>query len=66
MKLNIPDIANGSVIPHSIKEKLISEEKEKTLRKKQFHHDWIIAISSAAIGGIFGFLSSLVFWLITK
>lgn len=34
--------------------------------KKQFKHDWLIAATSSISGGIFGFLASFIFWLITK
>lgn len=41
-------------------------KNEKELRKKQFRHDWKIAIFSTLGGAIAGFLTSLLFWLLAK
>ena len=66
MKLDLPDIAKGKILPPAIQQKIHQEAKEEELRKKQYKHDWRIAIVSSALGGIFGFLASLAFWLITS
>lgn len=42
-----------------------AEQNEKELRKKQFSHDWKIAIFSTLGGAVAGFLTSLLFWLLT-
>lgn len=42
------------------------EKNEKELRKKQFSHDWKIAVFSTFGGAIAGFFTSLLFWLLTK
>lgn len=62
--LNIPDIAQGKSIPFLEYE--IKQQKADYERKRQFKHDWMIATASAISGAIFGFLTSLVFWLIEK
>ena len=59
-----PTLAQGKSIP--ILESDIKHQKEEYERKRQFRHDWIIATISAISGAIFGFLASLVFWLIEK
>lgn len=43
-----------------------AEKNEKELRKKQFNHDWKIAIFSTLGGAIAGFFASFLFWLLTK
>lgn len=59
-----PSIANGSVIPYSVLEQQLKEAKEKELRKQQWRHDFRVALFSAVIGGIAGFLASLIVqWL---
>lgn len=40
--------------------------KEEYERKRQFRHDWLLATFSTVSGAVFGFLGSLVFWLIEK
>lgn len=45
--------------------KKAAEKNEKELRKKQFSHDWKIAIFSTLGGAVAGFLTSLLFWLLT-
>ena len=61
--MNIPDIppiANGTVIPDGIFEQQIKEAKEKELRKKQWRHDFRIALFSVVSGAISGFISSAI------
>lgn len=41
-------------------------DKAEEDRKRQFRHDWRIAIFSILGGSISGFVTSLIFWLITK
>lgn len=62
-EFNIPDIARGTVIPPKI-EKMILEEEQKQEEKeddrkwelkkerRQFRHDWMIAIFSAFAGAL--------------
>lgn len=63
--IEIPAIARGEVLPHGIGEELMKQEKEKILLKQQHRHDWRIAIFGVVGGGVMGFLTSLLFWLIT-
>lgn len=64
---DIPSIAKGTAIPSSIlAEYEYKELKQEYERKRQFRHDWLIASFSALSGAVFGFLTSLVFWLIEK
>lgn len=65
-EFKIPDIAQGKVVPDIVWMKEMEEAKEKELRKKQFRHDWRIAIFSLLGGGIMGFVTSFVFWIITN
>lgn len=66
--LKIPNFAKGTQTP--LMNQAIYDEakryKEECERKRQFRHDWLIASFSAISGAIFGFLSSLIFWLIEK
>lgn len=39
--------------------------KEKDREKRQFRHNWKIAIFGVLGGGIAGFITSLLFWLLT-
>lgn len=45
--------------------KMNAEKNEKELRERQFSHDWKIAIFSTLVGAFAGFLTSLLFWLLT-
>ena len=65
-KISIPQLATRHFIPASLEAKILEEEKEEELRKKQFRHDWLIAIFSTIGGAIAGFVTSLIFWLLTK
>ena len=47
-------------------EKIQAEQKAEKLRKQQYRHDWKIAIFNTIAGGVAGFITSLVFWLIKK
>lgn len=62
----VPNFATGAVIPNGVLEVQLKEAKEAALRKKQFRHDWMIACFSSVTGAIFGFLASLIFWLIAN
>lgn len=64
--LIVPKIAQGTVIPHKIEEKMMLEEKEKRELKRARRHDWLIAIFGTVGGVVGGLISSLVFWLITR
>ena len=66
MKLDLPDIAKGKILPPAIQQKIHEEMMDKELRKKQFRHDWLLATFSAVLGGIFGFIASLIFWIVTQ
>lgn len=65
-EFKIPEYAKGTIIPNSVLARQLEEEKEKALRRKQFIHDWKIAIFSTLGGAIAGFLTSLIFWLVSK
>lgn len=41
-------------------------ETKKEERKAAYTHDWRIAVFSSIFGAIAGFVTSLIFWLITK
>ena len=65
--INIPEfpkLAQGKSFP--VMEYEIKRAKEEYERKRQFRHDWLIATFSAISGALFGFLTSLIFWLIEK
>ncbi len=63
----IPELAKGTAIPQNmLAEKELRELKQEYERKRQFRHDWLIATFSAVSGAVFGFLTSLIFWLIEK
>lgn len=62
IRLPYSKIANGELLPYSYYQEL----KKETERKRQFRHDWLLATFSALSGGVFGFLTSLIFWLISK
>ena len=55
-----PNMANGSIVPHSVLEQQIKEAKEKELRKQQWRHDFRVALFSAVIGGFTGFLVTVI------
>lgn len=42
------------------------QEREDSIRKQQYKHDWKIAFFNAIAGGIAGLVTSIIFWLITK
>lgn len=66
MKLNLPPIVQGTVVPHSIQEKFDKEEREKEQQKQQFRHDWKVELFGIIGGSIAGFITSLIFWFITS
>ena len=41
------------------------KEHQELLRKKQFRHDWFIAIFGTLGGAVAGLITSIIFWLIT-
>lgn len=61
---DIPPIANGTVLPDSVQQKLLEEEKEKNAIKKQHRHDFVVATYSAIIAAIvstlIGFLLQII------
>ena len=61
-----PHIAKGDFLPPGISAEMMKQEKEKYLLKSQRRHDWLIAIFGVLGGGIMGFITSLVFWLIAE
>lgn len=61
----IPNLANNPPMPHYVTAKLAQEEIEAEQRKKQFKHDWRIAIFSCVGGGVMGLATSVIFWLLT-
>lgn len=64
--IEIPAIARGEVLPHSVELETMMKEKEKLLLKKQRRHEWRMEIFSLIGGGIMGFITSLIFWLIER
>lgn len=60
MDFKIPEMAKRTIIPHAVIEQQLNEAKEKELRKQQWRHDYRIALFSAAVGGLFGFIASLI------
>ena len=62
--MNMPKLATGKWVP--VTEQEIKAKKEEYLRKKQYRHDWKIAIFGVVGGAASGFVSSLIFWLIQK
>lgn len=63
----IPNVVHD-VTPfmHEVKYQEALRMQEEYARKRQFRHDWLLATFSAFSGAVFGFLGSLVFWLIEK
>lgn len=45
---------------------VLKSTQEVKNQRKQFRHDWKIAIFGALGGSIAGFITSLIFWLLTK
>lgn len=41
-------------------------KREEENRKKQYRHDWLIAIVSIVGGTLSGLITSVIFWLIEK
>lgn len=64
----IPKLAQGTQTPLMAQLELdeMKRRKEEYERKRQFRHDWLLAMFSALSGAIFGFLTSLAFWFIEK
>ena len=60
MDFKIPEIAKGTIVPHAVLEQQLKEAKEKELRRQQWKHDFHVALFSAAIGGLVGFISSAI------
>lgn len=59
-----PNLAQGKFNP--ILEYELKCAKEEYERKRQFRHDWVLALFSAVSGAVFGFLTSFIFWIIEK
>ena len=58
--MDLPRIAEGSVIPEGVEEMWMKEAREKEAIKKQHRHDFLIA-TYGIIGGIIGgVISSLI------
>lgn len=64
--MKIPDIASGKVVPLGVQKQLLREAKEKAEKKSQRRHDYLVAVFSSICGGIMGFITSFIFWWITK
>lgn len=60
MDFKLPEMSKGTIIPNGIVEQQLKEAKEQELRKQQWRHDYRVALFSAAIGGLFGFIVSLI------
>lgn len=61
-----PQLAKGNFIPYFVLENELKEAKEKEERRKQFIHDWKIAIVSLLGGAISGFITSWIFWILSN
>ena len=59
-------IAGGCVLPYKVEEQFRREQREKQQLKEQRRHDYMVALFGCVGGGVMGFLTSLLFWLITK
>lgn len=55
-----PNLANGTVVPHSVLEQQLKDAKEKELRKQQWRHDFRVALFSGIVGGLAGFLATAI------
>lgn len=58
--------ADGLAYLDSLEMQEKQELHEKKLKKMQFRHNWKIAIFNTIGGAIAGFITSLIFWLLTK
>ncbi len=63
---NAPNLANGEFEPESLKYQEYLELKKKHELKAQRMHDYRLTLVSAITGSVFGLLSSLIFWMLTK
>ena len=61
-----PRLAKGNIVPDFVVLNELKEAKEKELRRKQFIHDWQIAIVSLLGGAISGFVTSWIFWALSN
>ncbi len=67
MNFRVPKLATGKVLPENgLSNAKISELKEETRIKKQFAHDWKIAVFGTIGGAVSGLITSFIFWWITK
>ncbi|MBQ7799654.1 MAG: hypothetical protein IJ370_04105 [Oscillospiraceae bacterium] len=67
MDFQVPKLATGTVLPEGgLSNAKISELKEEAKMKKQFAHDWKIALFGTIGGAVSGLITSFIFWLITK
>ena len=62
-----PKLATGKVLPEEgLSNAKISNLKEEAKIKRQFAHDWKIALFGTIGGAIAGLITSFIFWWITK
>lgn len=66
MKNQLSPIANGNVLPYQYYKDKRDREREAKLLKRQFRHDWMIAIFGVVGGAVAGFVTSLIFMLLTS
>lgn len=66
MDFKLPEMSKGTVIPNGVIEQQLKEAKEKELRKQQWRHDYRVALFSATIGALFGFIASLITMLVLQ
>lgn len=64
--MDFPKLKLGSVLPTPPNPHTITELKNNDDLAKQHSHDYKIAIISIIGGGVAGFISSMIVWLITK
>ncbi len=65
MKFKVPDVAAGKIAPPYVAIKQMEEEKEVENQKRQFRHEWYIAVfstlTSLITGAISGVLASIIY-----
>lgn len=66
MDFKLPEMSKGTIIPNGIANQQLKESKEEELHKQQRKHDYLVTILGGISGAIFGLITSVIFWLITK
>ena len=63
---SLPTMATGTKIPDSIIALQAKQAQEEARIKDQRRHDWKIAAFGVFGGAVAGFVTSIIFWSITK